>query len=59
MTFRRMKGLAPKTCVSLSEDASLFTIITLETENPLVFLQVRQSQASDVFSTEQSTFGTI
>ena len=44
----------PHTCVSLSEDASLFTIITLhvETENPLIFLQVRQSQASDVSSSQ-------
>ena len=55
MTFRCMKGLA---CASLSEkDASLFTIITLETENPLIFLQARQSPASDVSSVEQSTFG--
>ena len=43
----------------ISEDASLFTIITLETENPLIFLQARQSQDSDVSSIEQSTFGTI
>ena len=56
MTFRCMKGLA---CASLSEDASLFTIITLETENPLIFLQARQSQASDVSFIEQLTFGTI
>ena len=50
MTFRCQKGLARHTCVSLSEDASLFTIITLETENPQIFPQVRQSQASDVSS---------
>ena len=45
--------------VQVHEDASLFIIITLETENPLTFLQARQSQASDVSSIEQSTFGTI
>ena len=61
MAFRCMKGLPPPahTCVSLSEDVSIFTIITLETEHPLMFLQVRQSQASDVSSIEQSIFGTV
>ena len=60
ITFRCIKGLAPTyLCEPLSESASLFTIITLETENPLIFLQVRQSPVSDVSFTEQSTFRTI
>ena len=46
----RFQNIRISICASLSEDASLFTIITLETENPLIFLQARQSQDSDVSS---------
>lgn len=45
------QGPGPCILVSLSESQSLFTIITPETENPLIFLQVRQSVTSEVCST--------
>ena len=52
MTFRCMKGLAP---TYLSESLRRRKSINYHNTS----LQARQSQASDVSSIEQSTFGTI
>ena len=60
MTFRSIKGLAPTyLCESFQKRKSKFHYHNTRNSDPLIFLQVRQSLASDVFSTEQSTFGTI
>ena len=50
MTFR---------CILVCVSVKTQVYSPLQTENPLIFLQVRQSQASVVSSIEQSTFGTI
>lgn len=42
--------------ILVSLPKSLFTTITLETENPLIFLQGRQRPVTDVSSIEQSSF---
>ena len=57
MTLSCMKGLVPTyLCESLRRRKSIHCH---NTENPLIFLQARQSQASDVSFIEQLTFGTI
>ena len=59
MTFRCMKGLAPTyLCESFRKRKSIHHHNATNSES-LEFLQVRQSQASDVSSIEQSTFETI